>query len=296
MKRLQLLCFHLALCTTASLAQPAISTLEQVERDFAKYCGEAGIAAAWMKYFAADGTMFAPHPKKALEVYGNREDTQSPAPFTLYWEPYHGAVSRAADLGFNTGPWRIKPNNTDTVPLQYGYFFSVWKKDDGGKWKVLLDLGASVPTPGAEHVFGAVYDERDKEAGGGKSKAGSLEEAEYLFNGTAASGLKAAYQKMASGNLLSTISGFHPFYNKRSLLAWISSPASPYQQTAIVFSTADTGLAASGELGYSYGSYEVKGGKGEKGYYVRVWKKSADQKWYLIAEVVADNVKPRAAG
>jgi ketosteroid isomerase-like protein len=275
-------------------AQDSVEGLIQVERDFAAFCGENGLPEAWVKFFAPDGLVFQPHPKNAQEVNSAKIPSPKPAASTLYWEPYHGATSIGGDLGFNTGPWRIASNNSNGQPPQYGYFFSVWKKQPSGDWKVLLDLGSTAPAAGPEHVFGAEYDVRKREADNGKSRAESLEEADYLFNVMAAKGIKAAYQKMASTNLLSTINGFHPFYNKRSFLSWISSEASPYMKGSAIFSTIDSGTSVSQDLGYSYGSYEIDALMKEKGYFVRIWRRNPQGYWYLAAEILSDNVKNRS--
>jgi ketosteroid isomerase-like protein len=274
-------------------AQQPVDELIQSERDFASYCEKNGLPEAWVEYFAPDGLVFQPHPKNAIESFKDKIPSPKPAPSQLYWEPYHGATSIGGDLGFNTGPWKISTAQGNQPP-QYGYFFSVWKKQPSGEWKVLLDLGTSAPNAGPEHVFGAEYDIRRREADNGKSKAESLAEADYLFNAMASNGIKAAYQKMASTNLLSTVNGFHPFYNKRSFLSWISSEASPYMKGKAIFSTIDSGTSVSQDLGYSYGSYEMDALMKEKGYYVRVWRRNAMGHWYLAAEVLSDNVKGRS--
>lgn len=274
-------------------SQQAISGLVQAERDFAAYCAKNGLPEAWVEYFSADGLVFVPHPKNAHEDNNPKIPSPKPPPITLHWEPYHGAVSAGGDLGFNTGPWKISSGEEGADP-SYGYFFSVWKKQPSGEWKVLLDLGVSAPIPGPEHVFGAAYDQRHTEADNGKSKATSLAEADYLFNARAATSMEAAYQKLASTSILSTISGVQPFYNKRSLLSWLSADGSPFQKASAIFSTIDSGVAVSQDMGYSYGSYEIDHAMNEKGYYIRIWRKNPDGYWYLTAEVLSDNVKARS--
>jgi len=285
------LAFFILIPLTA-LCQTELDKLVGEEEKFAAFCGANGVAKAWVEFFSDDGIVFTPHPKDVGEVYGSSPVSEPPQSL-LYWEPYHGTIAGSADLGFNTGPWKNTSRQSPATEPAYGYFFSVWKKQLSGEWKVLLDLGTSVTRPGAEHVFGAEYDERVLKYEKGRSKAKTLEEAEYLFNVMATNGMKDAYSKMASVHILSMLSGFHPFYNKRSLVAWLSSAESPYERTSILCSTIQTETAASGNLGYSYGSYEIKGTMKEKGHYVRIWKQTTDGVWYLFAEVLEDNVKRR---
>jgi ketosteroid isomerase-like protein len=48
---------------------------------------------------------------------------------------------------------------------------------------------------------------------------------------------------------------------------------------------AHTVTRESGDLGYSYGLYDVRGEPPERGAYVRVWARDAGGRWWLVAEV-----------
>ena len=50
--------------------------------------------------------------------------------------------------------------------------------------------------------------------------------------------------------------------------------------------TTAAAAAESGELGYSYGLYAVRGEPRERGAYVRVWAGDGGGRWWLVAEVV----------
>jgi len=48
-------------------------------------------------------------------------------------------------------------------------------------------------------------------------------------------------------------------------------------------------VAQSGDLGYTYGNYEVKESNApnaitDKGYYARVWKRGANNKWFVVLD------------
>jgi ketosteroid isomerase-like protein len=59
--------------------------------------------------------------------------------------------------------------------------------------------------------------------------------------------------------------------------------------TLVEWEGIDGGVAASGELAYSYGRYELKSGAGdiEKGYFTHVWKRNAEGEWKLVADVTS---------
>ena len=286
--------FLLAGVTLGNLqAQSPIEELAQAERDFAEYCHENGLPEAWVQYFSKDGFVFSPGPLNAHEQNQPRIPSPKPSPFNLHWEPYHGAVSESGDLGFNTGPWRITSNRIDTLPPLYGYFFSVWKKDQSGAWKVLLDLGVAVATAGPEHVFGAAYQERNVADTRVKNKANSAKEAEASFNKLASKKLLNAYKSFAASNIRSSINGFFPFDSREPLLTWLDQKNSPYFKKSVNYITIGFEPTGEDDFGYSYGSYEVSNSP-EKGHYIRIWQKSASGKWLLVAEVCADNVMARA--
>jgi ketosteroid isomerase-like protein len=59
--------------------------------------------------------------------------------------------------------------------------------------------------------------------------------------------------------------------------------------TLVEWEGIDGGVAASGELAYSYGRYELKPeeGKAEKGYFTHVWKRDGAGEWKLVADVAS---------
>ncbi len=51
-------------------------------------------------------------------------------------------------------------------------------------------------------------------------------------------------------------------------------------------------VAQSGDLGYTYGSYELKetsnsNATTEKGYYARVWKRGANDQWQVMLDTTS---------
>lgn len=63
---------------------------------------------------------------------------------TISWNPVNAEVAGSGELGYTWGNWKF--NAKDTV--FYGNYFTVWKKQPGGNWKVLLDGGNNTPKPG----------------------------------------------------------------------------------------------------------------------------------------------------
>ena len=77
--------------------------------------------------------------KNAFEKYTNaRKDVT-----TLSWEPVSGEVAHSGELGYTWGNWKFVLPDT----IIYGNYFTVWKKQEDGTWKVALDGGNTTPPP-----------------------------------------------------------------------------------------------------------------------------------------------------
>jgi ketosteroid isomerase-like protein len=62
---------------------------------------------------------------------------------TITWEPFSIDVAKSGDIGYSWGNWKYVLRDT----TMYGNYFTVWKKQADGTWKVALDGGGSTPKP-----------------------------------------------------------------------------------------------------------------------------------------------------
>jgi len=62
---------------------------------------------------------------------------------TLSWKPVGADVAASGDLGYTWGNWKYQAPDT----AYYGNYFTAWKKQKDGSWKVALDGGNSSPKP-----------------------------------------------------------------------------------------------------------------------------------------------------
>lgn len=63
----------------------------------------------------------------------------------ISWRPYKVEVAASGELGYTWGYWEY-----DGDSVQYGNYFTVWKKQADGNWKMLLDGGNDTPKPADE--------------------------------------------------------------------------------------------------------------------------------------------------
>src|SRR5213595_2860652 len=137
---IKLIVLALALsCTTLAQTQTP-RTLDRnelvaMERAFAKAAATKGTRDAFLEFLADDGIIFQPGPVNGKQFWQAR----TPRKGRLSWEPVFADVSLAGDLGYTTGPYEFRPNGADDKPIAFGQYFTVWKKQTDGSWKVALD-------------------------------------------------------------------------------------------------------------------------------------------------------------
>lgn len=60
---------------------------------------------------------------------------------TISWVPHNAEVAQSGELAYTWGDWQYVAKDTTF----YGNYFTVWKKDFNGDWKVVLDGGNNTP-------------------------------------------------------------------------------------------------------------------------------------------------------
>jgi ketosteroid isomerase-like protein len=117
----------------------------QADKNFNTFCQAHGRSAAFIA-FAADSVIqmrdgaFPLIGKQALQSYYiQKNDTTS----NLSWEPSRAEAN--GDIGYTFGWWKFKvrtQSGSDT--LFRGTYVTVWKKQNNGEWKYILDAGNNV--------------------------------------------------------------------------------------------------------------------------------------------------------
>lgn len=291
-----LLLVSLVALTSGSVQQKsdrssALASLVAAERAFAHTSVEKGIRDSFLEFFSDDAINFQPHPVKAREAILSRPAPPVRPPVTLNWEPVWADVSAAGDLGYTTGPYTLTDNSPERRPTRHGYYFSVWKKQPSGDWKVALDLGIQVPSPPAQMpAFHAVKAVQVRAPGFASLEAGraAVKELERELQQRAqARGLSKAMLDYLTDESRLHRQGMLPMIGRDAIRAFLSQ-----KSLSASWEPMGADIARSGDLAYVYGSYELKdnpraGATIEKGYYARVWKRMADGKWKLALETTS---------
>jgi ketosteroid isomerase-like protein len=132
------------------LTQPTITpgmlTLLELEAKFADAVAKGG-GKAFSSWFAEDGVSLA---NKQAPVMGRAaiaaQAQWDPKEYQLTWTPSGAQMGPSNDMGFTWGHYDgvSKDQHGETAKTS-GRYFTVWKKQPNGEWKVSLDASAEEP-------------------------------------------------------------------------------------------------------------------------------------------------------
>jgi len=281
-----LLLVLLAFCSFTAFAQKeGVRTqnrraLVQMERDFAKAAATKGTRDAFLEFLADDGILFQPGPVNGKKYWTDRPARKG----LLSWQPLFADVSRAGDLGYTTGPWEFRPNGPDDNPVAFGQYFTIWKKQGDGSWKAALDRGVPSDKPIAARIVQfPIDDERitavQVDQVRGRQQLFALENELNAIVGK--KGIVTGFEQSLAEDARILRPNVNPVIGKEAALVLWSSYAG-----TLSWQPARADISVSGDLGYAYGTFELKKSATvvERGSYVRVWKKITGA-WRIVVDV-----------
>jgi ketosteroid isomerase-like protein len=271
---------------------PALAALVEAERSFARTSVEKGIRDSFYEFFAEDGINFQPHPTNTRANIRKQPAPAARPPITLNWEPAYADISRAGDLGYTTGPFKLTDQGPQQRPPRHGYYFSIWKKQADGSWKVVIDAGVQTPAPDSTSpvvlhpASPSQFKPKSAKVNLETERAALIELEREFLKASQSSGVMKAFQDYMSEEARLHRNGIMPLTEKDSIRSYFSG-----KERTLSWEPIKADISQSGDLGYTYGSYEMKetGASAatpaaEKGYYVRVWKRNKDGKWKIVLD------------
>lgn len=248
-----------------------VAQVVAAERAFAARASEDGIPAAFLANLAETGVVFTPGPKNGREVYAGRSDSGA----LLSWWPVFADASAAGDLGYTTGPWSLAASRSQPASA-FGTYFTIWGLD-GGRWRVLVDLGVSGPAvePGGEVV-------RPSPPGGDGPRASGVDLVEVDRRLGETPVVLERWAATASESVRVLRAGVPPATGRSALRADAASDVFEWTPAA-------GGVAESDDLGYTWGTYvrRTPGGSEERGNYLRAWRRDGGGVWRIAVEVLS---------
>jgi ketosteroid isomerase-like protein len=255
-----------------------IASLIQAEKDFSKLAGEKGVNESFVTFFADDSIVLRPEPVNGKKWYQDRK----PSPGILSWTPIYSEIAASGDFGYNTGPWEFRAKKEDVEPAGHGQFFSFWKKQTDGKWKVLIDHGHENSKPPQKPSLVAIEPQKTQKAHYPETELKLLIERDREFSNAAkAKGAQQAYQDFLAKRTRLMRSNQLPESERDKALALVAQ-----EKGTVSWMPSGGNVASTGDLGYTYGMSErTVDGKVQKGNYVRAWRKE-DGVWKVAVDVM----------
>jgi ketosteroid isomerase-like protein len=132
-------------CQTSIDVERENARLLQTDIEFSKKSVEVGASQAFNMYVADSAIQL---PAGGEPVMG-RESISSgmEGHYVLQWEPKKAEVSASGDLGYTWGTYTLTTEDEKGQKKRYGKYLDVWKKQNDGSWKVLIDIGNQSPEP-----------------------------------------------------------------------------------------------------------------------------------------------------
>jgi ketosteroid isomerase-like protein len=273
-----------ALCAMPSFAatvdrQAALNAVVAAEKAFSKAAAEKGTRAAFLEYLAEDSVVMAPGPVPGRATWEGRPVR----PSLLSWFPVVADVSLAGDLGYTSGPWELRPKGKGDTNVIHGFYTTFWRKQADGSYKLLFDGGISTPPPPASAVevkIGKAVPARVEnppqvEESRGKFMILSADRA--FAKAAAARGTAAAYADFLADESRLHREGAIPVVSKAKILETLKA-----QPAKMIWAPVQARVASSGDLGYSLGNEAIGA---EQGFYLRIWKKQADNSWRVVLDL-----------
>lgn len=121
---------------------PAADTQQLIQADmaFSSLSETRGMKNAFIEYMDSNGILLRPQhfpilEAGAIDFFISQDDSE----FTLTWKPKNAVLASSGDLGFTYGIYALQPKGRDTV--LYGTYVNIWKRQEDGSWKFILNSG-----------------------------------------------------------------------------------------------------------------------------------------------------------
>ncbi|MDT3405193.1 DUF4440 domain-containing protein [Mucilaginibacter terrae] len=267
-------------------SQKHLNQLIAAENGFVKLAADSGVKKAFLLSLDEKSINFDNNkPVDGLTLWKASAENKKAA---LIWHPANAAVSAFGDMGFTMGPAVYKPN-IDSARGFNSYFFSVWKRNAAGKFKVVLDGGCRRP---ADAVMEAKLTDGKPLAKRPVSKPAksliTVDQLENSFITACNADAKAAYHKHMADSAWALRPGKIAGKNKTDNLTMVINPK--ITECKYTFVSGET--AQSNDLAYAYGTVTLniinKAGvkQAANGFYVRTWQK-LNGEWKIVGDMLS---------
>lgn len=266
------------LVAQAQVSHPNLKSLVDAEWAFINLAKETNLRDAFWAQFTNESIVFGEGPVNARKAYEN----QKPNAAGLKWEPVYSDIAISGDFGYNTGPWELRQVKTDENAVAFGHFVSMWKKDENGAWKLLLDIGIDHPKSTAipQWKTSLITPVGAKGVPSDSKKYIAQLEQDFI----------AAQQKNKAGAYKESVSTEARLYRpgKEPVTEGSAIASAIEQESVIQYRFVDGGMASTNDLAYAYGTATVQlpSAQTKAANYLRIWKNEKDKGWRIVLDLV----------
>ena len=265
--------------SSAQVDTQALPRMVATERAFAAATEHIGVRDGFLTFFADDAVSLDPGASGASAAVSRAKDglvklppTKLPVLSRLMWEPYTGQISEDGTLGWLSGPYVILNQLSKEIDRK-GAYFSVWKRQADGTYRVWLDEGVALPD-----VWSGAGEFRAAPApdpGTAGAQGESLDDAERAV----ATGGESWAARLAVSVRLHR-EGTMPMDGRDAVRQWAAAA-----WTTVRYTSLRAERAASGDLAVTLGGYDAVSSSGpQHGTWVRVWHRDVTNRWRIVFE------------
>lgn len=119
-------------------AEQQLKEMVDTDNAFSAASEKNGMKKAFLEYIADDAVLLRPGffpivEGDVIKFLNAQEDTS----FTMTWEPKGGDIASSGDMGYTYGVYKVATADTTLM----GTYLNVWRKQEDGKWKFVIDTG-----------------------------------------------------------------------------------------------------------------------------------------------------------
>lgn len=139
----------------SAISDTGLASLVRAERAFMDDVARRRLDG-WVDAFADSAATFPPgslvsvgreHIRKGMAA------TFADTSVHVAWHPVYATLAASGDLGYTYGyyRWTSRDDKGLPAPPAEGKFLTIWRRDDAGRWRVVVDMGNAGPVP--THFF-----------------------------------------------------------------------------------------------------------------------------------------------
>jgi ketosteroid isomerase-like protein len=128
---------------SSAVVEIRAESLLAADRAFAARAREVGAAEAFIDFMDADGKLLgaAEDPVVGSEAIFSVM-AALPDEADISWSPVEAFVADSGELGVTWGTYRLFiPGPAGEAVEETGRYLTVWRKDENGRWRGILDIG-----------------------------------------------------------------------------------------------------------------------------------------------------------